>query len=67
MQGLSDVKRDLGMQKRRQAAVDFRIALSEGVEIIRAAVNCSRFGLMCNCVHISANNTDGYKSHSSIC
>jgi hypothetical protein len=45
MQVLSDVKRDLGIQKRRKTAVDIRIALSEDVETFRVVVNCRDFRL----------------------
>jgi hypothetical protein len=38
MQVLSDVKRDLGIQERRKAAVDIRMYLSEDVDAFRAVV-----------------------------
>ena len=45
VQVLSDVKRGLGIQERRQAAVDIRMYWSEGVETFRAVVRCRDFRL----------------------
>jgi len=40
MQVLSDVKRCLGIQERRKAAVDIGMYFSEDVETFRAVVRC---------------------------
>jgi hypothetical protein len=45
MQVLSDVKRDLGIQERRKAAVDICMYLSEDVETFRAVVRCGDYRL----------------------